>query len=99
MIRPDATHSAEVLTAIADGLTRAELRGDVVAAARFRADLGEQLLLRGRVDAAQLHLATARALLSAAGRTADAARVSALLHQTLWMSRGPVASTARRWAA
>lgn len=79
----------ETLSAIAEGLTRAELRHDVLSAARFRADLGQKLLLRGHVQAAQLHLSAARAVLSAQDQAVAASRVSAVLHQTLWMGVAP----------
>jgi len=75
-----------ILSAIAEGLTQAELRGDTLNAARYRADLGAKLLLRGAVGAAQLHLMGARRVLEASGRHPDAARATALLHHTLWMS-------------
>jgi|GEM_PF-6008584 len=89
MRSPRALSADETLDAITEGLTAAELRGDVLSAARFRAHLGEQLLLRGQVQAAQLHLSAARAILDAAGRQVDASRVSTLLHQTLWMAVAP----------
>ncbi len=81
------------IVAITEGLTRAELRGDVLSAARFRADLGAKLMLRGQVEAAQLHLAASRAVLDAHGRVVDATRVSVLLHQKLWMAVAPGVGT------
>lgn len=83
-----------LLSAIADGLTAAEHPGDVLSAARFRAHLGEKLLLRGQVVAARLHLAAARRVLEAAGRVPDAARASILLEQTLFMPDAPLRQAA-----
>lgn len=99
MAAPPLYSFDETLTLIADGLTRADERGDARSAARFRHDLGTQLLLRGDVAAGRLHLETARTVFRTIEQATAAARVRVVVQQAMWMTVAPGVGGGRQAAA